>query len=112
MTAPLWGRGEFFVVRVRPKQDGVGRGPGLRGAWCLPGKARWCTLAHQRASASTGFGFYRVLSVISIYKIDSNKPRYHNNSRADKEPQFLERLHRTSLPVHFIAHHYILPLVL
>jgi hypothetical protein len=34
---------------------------------------------------------YRILSVLSLYEIDSNKPRHHKNSRADKEPQFLER---------------------
>jgi hypothetical protein len=27
----------------------------------------------------------------SLYEIDINKPRYHKNSRAHKEPQFLER---------------------
>jgi hypothetical protein len=52
----------------RPKKDEVGRGAGLRGAWCLPGKARWCTLVHQRASASTGPGFHRILSVLSLFR--------------------------------------------
>jgi hypothetical protein len=40
----------FFRVWVRQKQDEIemeAGGPGLRGAWCLPGKARWCTLVHQ-----------------------------------------------------------------
>ena len=27
----------------------------------------------------------------SLYKLNSNKPRYHKNSRAYKVPQFLER---------------------
>jgi hypothetical protein len=34
---------------------------------------------------------HRILSVLSLYELNSNKPRYHKNSRAYKEPQFLER---------------------
>jgi hypothetical protein len=34
---------------------------------------------------------YRILSVLSLYELNSNKPRYHKNSRAYKVPQFLER---------------------
>jgi hypothetical protein len=38
---------------------------------------------------------HRILSVLSLYDIDSTKPRYHKNSRAYKEPQFLGRALRT-----------------
>jgi hypothetical protein len=34
---------------------------------------------------------HRILSVLSLYDLNSNKPRYHKGSRAYKEPQFLER---------------------
>jgi hypothetical protein len=41
---------------------------------------------------------HRILSVLSLYEIDSIKPRYHKNSRAYKEPQFLGRALRTTWP--------------
>jgi hypothetical protein len=62
-----------------------------RGAWCLPGKAKWCTPVPQRASASTRSGATGSCQCTHFTKLNSNKPRYHKNSRAYKVPQFLER---------------------
>jgi hypothetical protein len=88
MAAPLRGRGEFFVVWVRPKQDEIemeagawgqrGLVPAWEGEVVHPGVPESQCVYKTRC--------YRIWSVPSLYGIDSIKPRYHMNSRTYKEP--------------------------
>jgi hypothetical protein len=104
MTAPLRGRGEFFVVCVRQKQDEIemeagGLGPEGPGA-CLErrsGAPRRDPCAPE-SQCVYKTRCYWILSVLSLHEIYSNKPRYHKNSRAYKVPQFLERQHAATEP--------------
>jgi hypothetical protein len=66
-------------------------GTGTRGAWCLPGGE----VVHSGAPESQcvyGICFLPEGPVSALtLQNRQHKPRHHKSSRADKEPQFLER---------------------
>jgi hypothetical protein len=93
--SPPTGKRCVFRCLGLPKQDEIEM---EAGAWAQRGLVpAWKgEVAHPGAPESQCVYKIRQFAgscQCSLYEIGSNKPRYHKNSRADKEPQFLERTH-------------------